>query len=160
MVELLEIVIRACEHEPASRYRSAREMAADLALVSGGKSVREIRLLRGRLRSMRVAAGVLGLAGLSVTGGLWWFCDRPKPPGTVAVAPGAGPISFSPDGKFLITADSRVRGALFCVTFHSCPLRAASFIVTLPLSPTTTSAERPNSSGTRSLVLTLMTARS
>ena len=107
VVELLEIVIRACEHEPVSRYRSAREMAADLALVAGGKSVRELRMLRGRLRSMRVAAGVLGLAGLSVAGGLWWFCDRPKPPGTVAVAPGAGPISFSPDGKFLITADSR-----------------------------------------------------
>jgi WD40 repeat protein len=107
VVELLEVVIRACEHDPASRYLTAREMAADLALVSGGKSVRELRSMQGRLRVLRRAAVFLVMAGFIAAGTMWWFCNRPKPAQTVTVAPGAGPISFSPDGKFLITADSR-----------------------------------------------------
>ncbi len=71
-VELLDVIIRACEHSPSARYRDAREMLADLALVSGGKSVRELRLLRKRLRLLRAAAVLLAGLGIVAAGVTWW----------------------------------------------------------------------------------------
>ncbi len=71
-VELLDVIIRACEHSTSTRYRDAREMLADLALVSGGKSVRELRLLRRRLRLLRAAAVVLAALGIVAAGVTWW----------------------------------------------------------------------------------------
>ncbi len=105
-LELLEIIIHACESDPAARYRNAGEMAADLALVRSGKSLREIGQLRGRLRMARTVAIALGTAGIVIAAALWMSEPRSPSESTVSVAAGAGPVSFSPDGKFLITADS------------------------------------------------------
>jgi WD40 repeat protein len=70
LVELNEIVLKACEHNPASRYRSAEEMHADLALLQAGKSVRRARGLEKRLTQAKrwaIAAGLLALLGMGVT---------------------------------------------------------------------------------------------
>ena len=106
-VELLEVVIRACDYDSASRYLSAREMVGDLSLVIGGKSVREFRRLGRRVRLMRIAIVVLGVVGLAMAGAWWWFCGERLSVLEITVAQGAGPMSFSPDGRFLVTADSR-----------------------------------------------------
>ncbi len=43
MLELNEVITRACAPDPRQRYTSAKEMLADLALFLGGRSLREAR---------------------------------------------------------------------------------------------------------------------
>jgi WD40 repeat protein len=70
LVEFNEIVLRACETDPAVRYHSAEEMLANLALLRVGKSVRRMHGLERRLRqARRLGAAVLVLAVLA-TGAL------------------------------------------------------------------------------------------
>lgn len=61
LLELNEIILRACHHEPARRYTSAWDMHADLVLVLNGKSVKKLRLLERRLKTLK---RVFGLAAL------------------------------------------------------------------------------------------------
>ncbi|HEY5914080.1 MAG TPA: protein kinase [Verrucomicrobiae bacterium] len=70
LVEFNEIVLRACETDPAVRYQSAEEMLAGLALLRVGKSVRRMHGLERRLRqARRLGAAVLAVAVLA-TGAL------------------------------------------------------------------------------------------
>ncbi len=61
-LEFNEIILRACEHLPRERYRSAEEMHADLAVLQGGKSVTHLRRIERRLK----VVSRLGLASLLV----------------------------------------------------------------------------------------------
>jgi tetratricopeptide (TPR) repeat protein len=49
LLELNEIILRACETDPVRRYQSAEEMEKDLALLRDGKSVKLARRLEQRL---------------------------------------------------------------------------------------------------------------
>jgi WD40 repeat protein len=62
-LELNEVILRACEDQPARRYASAEAMHADLLLLKAGKSVRHLHQLESRLaRLKRVALVGLGVA--------------------------------------------------------------------------------------------------
>lgn len=67
-LELNEVLIRACKQNPAERYKSAREMFEDLALLASGKSLRNLRMLESRLRRIKrnsfIVASIAALVAL------------------------------------------------------------------------------------------------
>ncbi|MEK7676431.1 MAG: protein kinase [Verrucomicrobiota bacterium] len=72
LVELNEVVLKACETDPRRRYSTADELRADLVLLQGGRSVRHLRTIERRLSLLTR----LGLAGglavaLTVAGYNW-----------------------------------------------------------------------------------------
>ncbi len=66
ILELNEVILKACQADLRIRYRSAREMHADLALLQSGKSVKRLRVVERRLtiatRLGLVTAGLLVIA--------------------------------------------------------------------------------------------------
>jgi WD40 repeat protein len=69
LVELNEIVLKACERDPAKRYQSAKEMHAELAMLQAGRSVRLAHGLERRLtQAKRFAVVALVVAALAI---LW-----------------------------------------------------------------------------------------
>ncbi len=67
VLELNEIILKACASQPKERYQTAEEMYADLALLHSGQSVRDRHSLERRLRvTRRVAAGVVAVMVLGV----------------------------------------------------------------------------------------------
>src|SRR5206468_10682570 len=59
LLELNEIILKACENDPRKRYRSAEEMREELELLEVGKSVKRLRIVERRLvhaRSVGLAA--------------------------------------------------------------------------------------------------------
>jgi WD40 repeat protein len=68
LMEFNEIVLRACETDPARRYQSADEMLADLALLRVGRSVRRLHGLERSLRFARRFGAVAGVAALLTAG--------------------------------------------------------------------------------------------
>lgn len=67
LAELNEIILRACEPEPRRRYRTARQVEAELRLLVGGRSVRRVRRLERNLRlARRGGALVFALAALAL----------------------------------------------------------------------------------------------
>lgn len=66
LVELNEIVLRACDSVPAHGYRSAEEMLADLRLIQAGKSVQELKRARRQLHLLKRAGIVAGACSLAV----------------------------------------------------------------------------------------------
>ncbi len=74
-VELNEIVLRACEGDPVRRYHTAREMLADVALVASGRSLKKLRGMERRLKTLRwtgLAAAVVAVLALTVS----WMVNR------------------------------------------------------------------------------------
>jgi WD40 repeat protein/tetratricopeptide (TPR) repeat protein len=70
LVELNEIIIKACDNDPQQRYQSAEAMHSDLALLESGKSVARLHAVQQTLtRIKRVAAGI-GVVTLLVSAGL------------------------------------------------------------------------------------------
>jgi serine/threonine protein kinase len=66
LLELNEVLMRACEADPRRRYQRADDMQRDLLLIQAGQSVRKKRNAEQRLRwTARLA---LVLAGLTVAG--------------------------------------------------------------------------------------------
>lgn len=65
LVELNAIILRACEPDPHHRYRSARQMHADLLLLKAGRSVRQNWASERRLRRFAWAAGLVAVLALS-----------------------------------------------------------------------------------------------
>jgi hypothetical protein len=73
--ELNEVLLKACQRNPAERYQAAAEMHADLALLDSGRSVVRLRGIERRLRFVqRVGAAVTGIAALVALG--WWWQAR------------------------------------------------------------------------------------
>src|SRR5690606_5097119 len=71
LLELNQVLLRACEFDPRDRYPSAAAMAEDLRLIQSGQSVTRLRRLEKNLRfARRLAAGAFALliAGLAVYG--------------------------------------------------------------------------------------------
>ena len=66
LLELNEVLIKACASDSHKRYQTAEEMHADLALLRSGRSIRRLHLVEKRLARARkaglVAAGVALLA--------------------------------------------------------------------------------------------------
>ncbi len=69
-IEMNEIILRACEEDPAQRYPTARAMLADLKLLGSGRSVRRLRAMeRGFARAR---AGLAIAAASTVIAGIAW----------------------------------------------------------------------------------------
>lgn len=67
LLELNEVVVRACADPAAERYPSAADMSAELLLLQAGKSVRRLHAAERRLaRLVPVVAGVCVLAGIAL----------------------------------------------------------------------------------------------
>ncbi|MGH8018791.1 MAG: WD40 repeat domain-containing serine/threonine protein kinase, partial [Opitutaceae bacterium] len=66
LLELNEVVLRACDPDPKKRYASVKEMLEDLLLIQAGKSVKELVAIRRRLKSLGKAAGIVGAAAAVV----------------------------------------------------------------------------------------------
>ena len=61
LVELNEVVLRACDSDAGKRYSSAQAMHEDLVLLRGGRSVKRLRLVERRLAlTMKGAVVVTG----------------------------------------------------------------------------------------------------
>jgi tetratricopeptide (TPR) repeat protein len=67
LLELSEIIKKACAPKPADRYASAEAMQADLLLLKTGKSVRHTHQLERRLKvMMRLAAATAAVVVLGI----------------------------------------------------------------------------------------------
>jgi eukaryotic-like serine/threonine-protein kinase len=67
LMELNEVLLKACAAKPKQRYQSAEEMNADLALLHSGQSVRDKHALQRRLKiTTRVAVAVVAAMVLGV----------------------------------------------------------------------------------------------
>lgn len=72
-VELNDIILRACTSDVRCRYRSVRQLRADLSMLRDGKSVRAIYVLRQRLTVLSCISVVTIILLLSALGvrSLW-----------------------------------------------------------------------------------------
>ena len=68
LIEFNEIVVKACAPDLRQRYQSAQEMAADLALLQEGKSVRRTRVHQRLWSQVKKAALGLVLLALVIAG--------------------------------------------------------------------------------------------
>lgn len=75
LVELNEIVLKACDDEPRHRYGTAQTMRDDLVLLQAGKSIQRLRLIERRLAWFH-RAGLIGLSLLAIAGTLYWNAAR------------------------------------------------------------------------------------
>lgn len=66
LLELNEVVLRACDPVPANRYASVAEMLEELLLIQAGKSVKELLHVRRRLKMLGRAATAVGAAAALV----------------------------------------------------------------------------------------------
>jgi WD40 repeat protein len=73
--EFNQVIVRACEPDPARRYPNAGELRRELLLLLAGKSLRHLRALERRVARFRRAAAVAGVV-LAVLAGGWWFQHR------------------------------------------------------------------------------------
>lgn len=76
VLELNEVLIRACEPHPAQRHTDAAALLDDLLLLQAGKSVRRLRKAERRLaRALRIAAVFALIAGVA---GLGAYLERQR----------------------------------------------------------------------------------
>lgn len=69
LLELNEVIVKACEPTPAARYRSADAMQADLILIQKGHSLRRKHRSEQRQRlAKRVGATVAAILGIAFVG--------------------------------------------------------------------------------------------
>jgi WD40 repeat protein len=71
-IELHEVILRACETDPARRYQSAAALQADLALLQSGQSVRRARKLERRVKTLR-RVGLAAVGAVLLASGLGTF---------------------------------------------------------------------------------------
>ncbi|MFO1447227.1 MAG: serine/threonine-protein kinase [Opitutaceae bacterium] len=85
LLELNEIILRACGPTPAQRYREGEAVLRDLTALIAGVSLRTRRLVSSLLR-LTAAAGVVVAIGL---GGWYWKMEYalPPPPVRAGVSP-------------------------------------------------------------------------
>ena len=70
LLELNAVILKACHRDPRQRYQSSQAMAADLAVLQSGKSVRRQRSMKRRLvLGTKVLLLALTALGLVVIGG-------------------------------------------------------------------------------------------
>jgi len=71
LLELNEIILKACHPDPRQRYQTAEELHADLALIQGGKSLIVARNLERHLAVARRYGRLLVLISIAVTVVCW-----------------------------------------------------------------------------------------
>ncbi|HVU31911.1 MAG TPA: serine/threonine-protein kinase [Opitutaceae bacterium] len=79
LVELNEVVLRACHVDPAQRYPDASALLADLRLLQAGRSVQELNRTRRQLRVLSwagVVAGACALVAIGILGVKNYFAMR------------------------------------------------------------------------------------
>ena len=70
LLELNSLWLRACATSPGDRYPSADDLAADLALLQAGRSVKRLRLVERRLRQVtQLVVAIAILAVVAITAG-------------------------------------------------------------------------------------------
>jgi hypothetical protein len=79
IVEINEIVLRACDTTESKRYTDASAMLEDLMALQSGRSLRQ---RRSRARLARIAAAIA--VGLGVVGGATWWKLHAAAPASVA----------------------------------------------------------------------------
>ncbi|MBI2926689.1 MAG: serine/threonine protein kinase [Verrucomicrobia bacterium] len=67
LLELNEVIVKACENDPHQRYESAAALHADLALLRSGRSVKRLHLIEARLATVTKAAAVVAALLLIAT---------------------------------------------------------------------------------------------
>jgi len=72
LLELNEVVLKACEDEPTQRYQSAEEMHADLVFLQRGKSVKRLRSVEQRLAVLTRVGTAVAMAAVVVTGAYFY----------------------------------------------------------------------------------------
>jgi len=77
ILELNEILIKACAVDPRQRYASAERVYADLAILKSGQSVRHLRAVERRLSVLTRAGVVLGGCAV-VAAGVFYETIRQK----------------------------------------------------------------------------------
>lgn len=70
LLELNEVIVKACATDPAQRYQTSAEMLADLALLQSGRSVRHARALERRLQTAK-KVGLFAMAAAVVAAGAY-----------------------------------------------------------------------------------------
>ncbi len=78
LLELNEIINKACDPDPKDRYQSAQAMLQELQLLQGGKSVSRARLQRKRLRLAAAMAIITSICAL-FAGVIWAVNYQTKP---------------------------------------------------------------------------------
>ena len=72
LLELNEVVLKACDSDLERRYATAAEMRDDLLLVQAGRSVRRLHLIERRLRFiMKYGVAATIIAALAIAAFLW-----------------------------------------------------------------------------------------
>src|SRR5262249_37438078 len=64
LVELNEIVLKACDNDPRARYASAESMRADLSLLESGKSVAHLHAAERRFAKLKRLSAIGAVVGL------------------------------------------------------------------------------------------------
>jgi tetratricopeptide (TPR) repeat protein len=70
LIELNEIVLKACRADPRERYQSADQMHADLWLLHRGRSLKQVRKLQRRL-AVATRVGIVAMAAALLAAGAW-----------------------------------------------------------------------------------------
>jgi hypothetical protein len=73
LLELNEIINKACDPDPVDRYQNAQAMLEELLLLQSGKSVSGARSRRKRFRHTAIIGAAAGVCGLIA--GLLWLVD-------------------------------------------------------------------------------------
>ena len=68
VLELNEVVVKACAASPSERYQTAEEMRSDLELLKIGRSVKHLRLVERRLAILTRAAVLVSLCVVAASG--------------------------------------------------------------------------------------------
>src|SRR5262249_54808475 len=66
MLELNEVILRACKPDAGERYPSAWDLHADLVVLANGKSVKRLKLLEKRIANLRRIAGISAIVGVAL----------------------------------------------------------------------------------------------
>ena len=77
VLELNEIIVKACAPNPKDRYQRAEDMRADLELLKTGRSVKRLRTVERRLALLNRAAVVV-TAGILVVAGVFYETYRQR----------------------------------------------------------------------------------
>ena len=72
LLELNEVILRACDRDPKRRHGSMEEVLAELRLLQGGHSLRRIRQVERRLSRFRRFGAVVGMVA-ALAMGAWWL---------------------------------------------------------------------------------------
>jgi len=145
LVELNEVLLKACEGKSRARYRSAGEMAADLERLKAGQSLRKRRARCRRIKRLTFSATPIVIAAAAVWFAYYWFSHhglfvvRQLSNAQVTDWLAAYPADWDslPGKELLVTQESKTEGNTLWgfgsdgrfLARWSCPNPAASAIV-------------------------------